>query len=86
MSESIDLDGGPTVPELLAIEAEWPVHAAELAVVEAECRFMLSPDVLARRALRRAVTALTRVYAELYGPPAVVAREPQEVICEGVMQ
>ena len=49
----------PTVEDLEAIEAEWPVLAAELAVVDAHCRFLNSPDVLARRALRRAVVAHT---------------------------
>lgn len=53
----------PTVEDLQAIEAEWPVLAAELAVVEAQCRFLVSPDVLARRALRRAEVALSRAVA-----------------------
>ncbi|MGB5760291.1 MAG: DUF6284 family protein [Acidimicrobiales bacterium] len=54
----------PTVEELRRIEAEWPVEAAYLAVVEAECRFIVRPDVLARRALRRAEVALDRVLVE----------------------
>jgi len=55
---------GPSEAELFAIEAAWPLHAAELAVVEAECRFVASPDVLARRALRRAQRARDRLLCD----------------------
>ncbi len=54
----------PTAEELRRIEAEWPIEAAYLAVVEAECRFIGRPDVLGRRALRRAEVALDRVLVE----------------------
>ncbi len=54
----------PTVEELRQIEVEWPVEAAYLAVVEAECRFLARPDVLARRAVRRAEVALDRALAD----------------------
>lgn len=83
-----EVDGEPTIVELLAIEAEWPLIAAELAVVEAQCRFLGSPDVLTRRALRRAVTSLTRAYAEVYTPsaesPEPMSSSPQSSLCEGV--
>ena len=46
---------GPTARELAAIEDEWPVIEAELAVVTAECRLAMSPDVLSLRAHARAV-------------------------------
>ena len=50
--------GEPTSAALDAIEAEWPVIAAELDVLDAEIRLALSPDVLAVRAHRRAVRTL----------------------------
>ncbi|MGL4339883.1 MAG: DUF6284 family protein, partial [Nocardioides sp.] len=50
------LRGEPKAAELLAIEAEWPVIAAELAVVEVECRIAAGRGgELGARALRRAV-------------------------------
>jgi hypothetical protein len=52
---------GPSRTELADIEAEWPVIAAELAVVAAECRLAASPDALAVRAHRRAVSRLARI-------------------------
>ncbi|WP_125775347.1 DUF6284 family protein [Antribacter gilvus] len=51
----------PSFADLAAIADEWPVIAAELAVVEAECRLAESPDELAVRAHRRAVSALDLV-------------------------
>jgi hypothetical protein len=52
---------GPTARELRSIEAEWPVIAAEHAVVVAECRLAESSDPVAVRAHRRAVAALAAV-------------------------
>lgn len=52
----------PTRSHLAAIDAEWPVIAAELEVTDAECRLAASPiDVLAVRAHRRAVRRLLAV-------------------------
>lgn len=51
----------PTPAELAAIEAEWPLIAAELDVVTAECRLAASGDELAIRAHRRAVARLASV-------------------------
>ena len=49
----------PTQGDLAAIEAEWPQIAAERDLVDAECRLLADPaDVLAKRAHRRAVSAL----------------------------
>lgn len=56
-------DVEPDEAELAAIEAEWPVLAAELAVVDAHCRFLACPDVSTRRALRRAESARDRTVA-----------------------
>jgi hypothetical protein len=55
----------PEATDLAAIEAEWPVIAAEIAVVDAECRLAAGPtDVLAIRAHRRAVRAVLTALAE----------------------
>lgn len=54
-------DNEPTASALAAIADEWPVIAAELDVVAAECRLATSPDALAVRAHRRAVAALAVV-------------------------
>lgn len=51
----------PTPAELVAIEDEWPVIAAELDVVAAECRLAASTDELGIRAHRRAVARLATV-------------------------
>ena len=55
---------GPTDIELERIEAAWPVTAAELAVVDAECQVAADPDNLtARLALTAAHFALGRARA-----------------------
>lgn len=54
-------DAEPTFTALAAIAAEEPVIAAEVAVVDAECRLAESPDEVAVRAHRRAVAALNVV-------------------------
>ena len=49
----------PSAADMAAIEDEWPLIAAELYLVEAECRLARTPpDVVAERARRRAVHAL----------------------------
>jgi len=61
-----DADREPTREELRAIEAEWPLIAAELAVVDAEIAVLQSPYgwcELARRRLRRAQAQLNRQIA-----------------------
>lgn len=63
------LDSGPTAAALAAIEAESPLIAAELAVVDAECRLAVSADPLAVRAHRRAVAHLARVAREFVITP-----------------
>ena len=59
----------PTVDELEAIEAEAPVLAAELAVVDAECRWLICPSDLNRRHLRRTQSALSRALAQAVNHP-----------------
>lgn len=51
----------PTPAELAAIEDEWPVIAAELDIIAAECRLAASRDELGIRAHRRAVTHLATI-------------------------
>lgn len=59
---------GPTRADLRAIEREWPVIAAELAVVDAEIAAARTCDVdvsseLGRRRMRRAHAGLVRTIA-----------------------
>ena len=55
----------PTPDELAAIEAEWPQIAAERDLVGAECALLDNPaDVLAKRAHRRAVSALLHLMVQ----------------------
>lgn len=55
----------PTELALQRIETEWPVIAAELEVVDAECRLARAPhDALAVRAHRRAVRAALTAIAD----------------------
>ena len=62
----------PTTADLFAIEAEWPLIAAELELVAAECRLASSPvDVLAGRAYWRAARRLVAVLVA--GPVPVLA-------------
>lgn len=63
----------PTVDELKAIEAEAPVLAAELAVVDAECRWLICPSDLNRRHLRRTQSALSRAIAVHANHPCIGA-------------
>lgn len=63
----------PTVEDLLAIEAEAPVLAAELAVVDAEIEFLNRPSVDSRRHLRRTQHALARVIAVHVNHPCIGA-------------
>lgn len=57
---------GPTARELQAIEAEWPLISAELAVLDAEITCLQTGEQsseLSRRRLRRAQAALSRQIA-----------------------
>ncbi|WP_233625288.1 DUF6284 family protein [Actinoplanes sp. ATCC 53533] len=66
---------GPSAADLDAIEAEWPLIAAELDLLDAEITLIYAadhggPTTLDRRRLRRAQAAVTRVAAELAARPA----------------
>lgn len=54
-------DDEPAAGDLAALVAEEPVLSAEVAVVDAECRLAASPDEVAVKAHRNAVTALNTV-------------------------
>ena len=64
------INGEPSADELDAIEAEWPLIAAELAVLDAEIDVLNAadhggPTELDWRRLRRAEARVTRVAVEL---------------------
>ncbi|MEV6800161.1 DUF6284 family protein [Micromonospora rifamycinica] len=66
----------PTAVDLAAIDAEWPLIAAELDVLDAEISLFYAddrggPSPLDWRRLRRAESRVTRVAAEVAGRPAV---------------
>ncbi|MEV7229688.1 DUF6284 family protein [Polymorphospora sp. NPDC051019] len=66
-----ELDG-PTAADLAAIEAEWPLIAAELDLVDAEIAHIYAtdrggPTVLDWRRVRRAEARVTRTAVELGG-------------------
>ena len=63
----------PTVEDLEAIEAEWPVIAAEVALVSAEIEFLGRPSLEARRHLRRSQHALARAIACHVNHPCIGA-------------
>ena len=65
----------PPVSELDAIEAEWPLIAADLDVLDAEIAIINAadrggPTALDWRRLRRAEANVTRVAVELAARPA----------------
>lgn len=57
-----DSTDGPTVADLEAIEAEWPVIAAEVALVDAECHYLAHPSTTTRAAVRAAEAAAVRAH------------------------
>ena len=72
-----DVEREPTAAELAAIEREWPLIAAEMAVVDAEAAVAAAPDsVWAWRAHRRATRRVLAVAARMAsgtGTPREVA-------------
>ena len=66
---------GPSLAELAAIETEWPLIAAEMALVDAEIRLLTAgrPSDLDWRRLRRAEHRVARELAALLSTaPATV--------------
>ena len=65
-------DHEPTPADLAAIEAEWPLIAAELDVVDAQVSVLLAGERVSEldwRRLRRAEARVLRVAAELTERP-----------------
>ena len=61
-------DGEPSAADLAAIEAEWPLIAAELDVVDAQVSVLLAGERVSDldwRRLRRAEARVLRVAAEV---------------------
>jgi len=52
----------PSKAELQAIEAEWPLIAAEVALVDAECAYAIRPSATTRAAVRAAEAAVIRAH------------------------
>ncbi|MGF6944068.1 DUF6284 family protein [Nocardioides panzhihuensis] len=73
----------PTGDDLAAIEAEWPQIAAEVDLVEAECRLLADPaDALAKRAHRRAMTALLHLLVQQANHDAAISAAPVYTITD----
>jgi hypothetical protein len=60
--------GEPTVADLAAIEAEWPLISAELDVLDAEITILSTkrPTALDWRRLRRAEAGLIRAFLDTH--------------------
>lgn len=71
------MDISPTHSDLAEIEAEWPQIAAEVDLVDAECRLLADPaDVLAKRAHRRALSALLSLLVQQANHDAALSTAP----------
>ena len=71
------MDPAPTRSDLTEIEAEWPQIAAEVDLVDAECRLLADPaDVLAKRAHRRALSALLLLLVQQANHDAAIKAAP----------
>lgn len=67
----------PTHADLAEIEHEMPLIAAGVDLVDAECRLLTNPaDVLAKRAHRRAMSALLLLLAQQANHDAALAVVP----------
>ncbi|WP_406034377.1 DUF6284 family protein [Nocardioides sp. NBC_00163] len=71
------MDTAPTPADLDEIEAEMPLIAAGVDLVDAECRVLTSPaDVLAKRAHRRAMSALLLLLVQQANHDAALTAAP----------
>ncbi|GGU26629.1 DUF6284 family protein [Nocardioides albus] len=71
----------PTGDDLAMIEAEMLLIAAGVDLVDAECRVLTSPsDALARRAHRRAMSALLSLLVQQANHDAALAVAPAYTI------
>lgn len=77
------MDISPTHSDLAEIEAEWPQIAAEVDLVQAECRLLADPaDVLAKRAHRRALSALLLLLVQQANHDAAISAAPVYTITD----
>ncbi|WP_034217688.1 DUF6284 family protein [Actinoplanes subtropicus] len=79
MSKLHRIADGPTAADLDAIEAEWPLIAAELDLLDADINLINAadhggPTALDWRRKRRAEAKVTRVAAELAARPTTRKR------------
>jgi hypothetical protein len=72
VSSAIPLRGEPTASALAAIDAEWPLIEAELALTDAEITQTTHPSALNRTRVRLAEARVTRVAAELATRPVIL--------------
>jgi hypothetical protein len=73
----------PTGDDLAAIEAEMPVIAAGVDLVDAECRVLANPsDALARRAHRRAMNALMSLLVQHANHDAAISAASVDTITD----
>ena len=71
------MDIDPTHADLAEIEDEMPLIAAGVDLVDAECRVLTNPaDVLAKRAHRRATSALLLLLVQQANHDAALAVAP----------
>ncbi|MGN9912111.1 DUF6284 family protein [Phytohabitans sp. LJ34] len=84
--ETFDLpalaEAGPTVEDLAAIAAEWPLIEAELDLLDAEIRIITTddnPSDLDWRRLRRAETRVLREATAFYGRTSSAAAPHRQV-------
>lgn len=71
------METDPTHSDLAEIEAEMPLIAAGVDLVDAECRVLTNPaDVLAKRAHRRAMSALLLLLVQQANHDAALAVAP----------
>lgn len=67
------LEREPTLDELAAIEAEMPLIAAGVDLVDAEIRVLTNPaDTVAKRAHRRAVSAVLALLVQQVNHDAAI--------------
>ncbi|ROO50810.1 hypothetical protein EDC02_5668 [Micromonospora sp. Llam0] len=84
MSSREALDVGPTPDELAAIEREWPLIEAELALLDAEITALYvadgGPSQLDRRRVRRAGQRVMREAAALGDVQAVTVLRVRKAV------
>lgn len=75
----LEVDREPTAVELVALEAEQPVLAAEFALIDAYMAVEVRPSVRAVRRVRRAAVRLLAAHADR-------AREVHALVSAGLIR